>query len=602
MKKYIILISFFISLPSFSQVEIDLRQPMAQKDNERHNYRNMRLTKAEMGAISTGEQINIDGLRLKNGKTLNLELNCVEPWSASTQFVMVDEQGEHPLPRPQIKILTGFVKGSPQQRAYMYVDKSGYVRGWLNMEGETHAIYPESDEKRWKQLAKNNQTPNFQQPFCATPPPDADKHETYTWNPDSPPQKAASSALLYAKIALECDYEYRQLFGSVGEAADYALALLGIVSCIYESNIDVKLQASYLRIWNTSSDPYDSLNLNRLFEFQNEWNGNMGAVSRNTAVLLSGRHLGGGRAYRGALNNTNAYAVCGNLDGFVSDPFTNFSSLNWDAYVLAHELGHNFNSRHTHCYNPPIDYCWSTQNGCYNDSVVASNGTIMSYCHQVSGGMSNINMNFHPIVQSVLRSYAETKLDAVPEHVLLGYWPSSAINLSWTAKQSIGPYLLIPHEIPSGSYADYTVINDGSNAPEIIFRPGFYAQSGSDVRAHIVSCCSSGATASAPYEPWGVENAKMEGMETGGIELNISPNPFQNETQIEFSLPEAEQNVSITVYDVVGAKVATLADDESFTAGAHQLSFKGKNLPAGIYYCVFQAGKLSISKKIILLK
>ena len=60
------------------------------------------------------------------------------------------------------------------------------------------------------------------------------------------------------------------------------------------------------------------------------------------------------------------------------------------------------------------------------------------------------------------------------------------------------------------------------------------------------------------------------------------PNPFSANTQISFSLTEA-QNVSLKVYNMLGQELATLAHETHFEAGKHQLSFEGIDLPNGIY-------------------
>jgi hypothetical protein len=69
-------------------------------------------------------------------------------------------------------------------------------------------------------------------------------------------------------------------------------------------------------------------------------------------------------------------------------------------------VGHNFGSKHSHCYNnvggnpEPIDKCFSGESGCYAGSTSLpgpagqGSGTIMSYCHQLSGNFANISMTF----------------------------------------------------------------------------------------------------------------------------------------------------------------------------------------------------------------
>ncbi|MCX6271996.1 MAG: T9SS type A sorting domain-containing protein [Bacteroidetes bacterium] len=59
------------------------------------------------------------------------------------------------------------------------------------------------------------------------------------------------------------------------------------------------------------------------------------------------------------------------------------------------------------------------------------------------------------------------------------------------------------------------------------------------------------------------------------------PNPFSQLTQIIYNLPE-DGNVSLKVYNVVGAQVAELINKEQ-SAGSYQLTFDGSALEQGIY-------------------
>jgi hypothetical protein len=67
--------------------------------------------------------------------------------------------------------------------------------------------------------------------------------------------------------------------------------------------------------------------------------------------------------------------------------------------VVAHETGHNCGTWHTHDYSPPIDGCG------LGDCSDAWGATIMSYCHTCSGGLSNMVMSFHPLVQDTIIDY-----------------------------------------------------------------------------------------------------------------------------------------------------------------------------------------------------
>jgi plastocyanin len=78
------------------------------------------------------------------------------------------------------------------------------------------------------------------------------------------------------------------------------------------------------------------------------------------------------------------------------------------------------------------------------------------------------------------------------------------------------------------------------------------------------------------------------------------PNPFNPKTVIRFSVP-GTQNVELTVYNVLGNKVATLMDG-SQTAGMHEVEFDASMFPSGIYYYRMQAGEFVAVKKLTLIK
>ncbi len=59
------------------------------------------------------------------------------------------------------------------------------------------------------------------------------------------------------------------------------------------------------------------------------------------------------------------------------------------------------------------------------------------------------------------------------------------------------------------------------------------------------------------------------------------PNPFNPTTNIEFTLLE-KTNVELTVYNLIGQKVATLVND-NLSAGIHKAQWNASKLPSGIY-------------------
>lgn len=83
------------------------------------------------------------------------------------------------------------------------------------------------------------------------------------------------------------------------------------------------------------------------------------------------------------------------------------------------------------------------------------------------------------------------------------------------------------------------------------------------------------------------------------------PNPFNPTTQIRFALPVGT-GVKITIYDVLGQRVATLLE-ETLKAGIHEARWDGRNqfgAPAasGVYFYRMEAGSHVQTNKMVLVK
>lgn len=82
--------------------------------------------------------------------------------------------------------------------------------------------------------------------------------------------------------------------------------------------------------------------------------------------------------------------------------------------------------------------------------------------------------------------------------------------------------------------------------------------------------------------------------------LQNYPNPFNPTTVIKYALPKAA-NVSLSVYNVLGQKVATLVDERQ-SAGYYEVNFNADRYASGVYFYVFRAGSFSAAHKMMLLK
>ena len=224
----------------------------------------------------------------------------------------------------------------------------------------------------------------------------------------------AGNQLYSATLAIELDDAlYSDMGSSPTTVNTYLAELVSYVSTTYEAEINTRLLVGDVILYST--DPYSNTTstATRLGEVRTYWRENYASVDRALAVHLAPiGTFGGGIATLDQLcDDSYGHSVSGVYGSAPSDA----AQLNWDAEVLAHEVGHNFSSPHTHCYNGlegnsnPVDGCYNGEagSGCWAGSqslpgtgsltggtASAQNGTIMSYCHLLSGGLNNIARTF----------------------------------------------------------------------------------------------------------------------------------------------------------------------------------------------------------------
>ncbi|MEA3445298.1 MAG: T9SS type A sorting domain-containing protein, partial [Bacteroidota bacterium] len=87
--------------------------------------------------------------------------------------------------------------------------------------------------------------------------------------------------------------------------------------------------------------------------------------------------------------------------------------------------------------------------------------------------------------------------------------------------------------------------------------------------------------------------------ETRDILLPNYPNPFSNETVIEFVLVE-KSNVQIELFNVLGKNVALICNT-AFLKGEHRQTINGQNLPAGNYIVRMKTNNKYLMQKISIL-
>jgi hypothetical protein len=378
--------------------------------------------------VRLDDEVAIPGWPVAPGERADVVLTRRDVYAPGADVWEVTKDGMRRLPRSSLVFLWGKAEGSADVRVMVSVDPATReMRGFTVTPAGAHelSLVPKS----WK--AGNRYVVGPRDLFLD----DSGRAAAKDWKcgvedlPESilPPapvypkgltptfEDAGLSTLHTATVAVDTDNQIMaNKFGNdTTTATNYIASLFAQMTVIYERDLLVRLLqgTTFLR---TSPDPYivndtppydDSTNGDKLTEFTNYWSANEGSVSRANTVMLSGRGGAGaaGIAWVNTLCDTGFGYAFSRV--FVSGTTPNFG----DVLVTAHEIGHNFGSPHTHCYNKlglvNPDNCFNTEPGCFSGTPVCPAaatyqgvpnvlGTLMSYCHLLGGCSSSLV--FHP--------------------------------------------------------------------------------------------------------------------------------------------------------------------------------------------------------------
>lgn len=384
--------------------------------------------KSAVLALEPGQPIRLHGVASADGRGASASL-LLERFQVVASDARIRIDGGEPVAfdtRFSRTYLTGRLQDEPDSRATLIVGERGDVRGLVMTGGRMMAIG--ESPNGGLVMAGIAEDPESREFSCGTeagltPPPVALPHGAM-----SQPVRAAPAGDYAARLAIETDYEYFQLFGNTADAIAYTTDLIAFASTVYQAEAETSLGISSLSLWTEPSDPWTQDDtLCSLYEFGKYWNDNNTDVERTIAHFISGKDTNAGIAWVGVLcrsafnvdavncpglpelsNFGGDYGLSMGLDG---DFDIQSPGSVWDIVVVSHEIGHNFNSPHTHCYaglegnDEPIDKCYTLEPGCASGSgslpgpVGEGAGTIMSYCHFRPGGLSNMGLTLgldHP--------------------------------------------------------------------------------------------------------------------------------------------------------------------------------------------------------------
>jgi hypothetical protein len=86
---------------------------------------------------------------------------------------------------------------------------------------------------------------------------------------------------------------------------------------------------------------------------------------------------------------------------------------------------------------------------------------------------------------------------------------------------------------------------------------------------------------------------------TSNFNFTCFPNPFNRSTTFSYLLNEVSK-VNLTIYNMLGEKVAVVVDNDIQSSGKQEIQFKNNNLPAGIYTCVLKTNNAVNTKYIVI--
>ena len=400
-----LLISTFILAPQEFSIERELETPSFI---ESFGGVGLVINQDAFEEVPMGSEVIIRDFPLGVDSSVDLRLERFDVFTEEAEVVVGRSTAngkfkDSPVARPDIVFLHGSIDRNPDAHVFLAFGEET-TNGYITANESTYILttHPTMDSTFiYNMSSVDPELMNWVDFQCEV---------ERTVLPAKKNQQLARSTLGSCEaiqLAVDTDFEFTGFLfnGNVSASGEYAATLIAAVSTIYKNDIDVWTHISYLRLWDSISDPWSASGTgDQLPQFKDYWQENMSDVPRHLAHLISGRNLGGGRAYVGVVCSPNGYAVSANMNGYFPQPLEDYSYQNWDLMVVAHEQGHNCGTWHTHDYSPPIDGCGD------GDCTDAYGGTIMSYCHTCSGGLSNVALEFHYRVQDTMSNFLDSDI------------------------------------------------------------------------------------------------------------------------------------------------------------------------------------------------
>ncbi len=362
----------------------------------------VRFTQSEFYDLRLGPAERLLELPVDAHRNVRLKLERFSVIAPDSRFLSGSPGGDIQTPVPDVVMFRGEIEGENNSHVYLAVSSTGMAGGYLTKSsGENYFIAqsPAEAAKGWNgEILIHAQQAGIDLPEGVLPC-GVEPAEGFVPHGVDKRMINASHGIRMARVAIDSDQEYYQIFNDASSAQGYALIVMGAVSDIYMRDFNMKLMVSYLRLWPAGGEPFGSDDLGGFAAY---WRSVEDPSPYNYVHLFSGRRdlaYGGIAFVSGTCSGSATYGASGFLNGSFPMPFNSPNNSNWDVVVVAHEMGHNSGTLHTHDgYFPTIDDCG---NG------IPSRGSIMSYCHTFAGYAANTDLWMHSRVEEVVEAEFE---------------------------------------------------------------------------------------------------------------------------------------------------------------------------------------------------
>lgn len=430
------------------------------------------------------------------------------------------------------------------------------------------------------------------------------------------PHGGANKAGDCIRVYFEADRDIYQNKGSVSNATNYITGMFNQGAIIYD-NENINMAISEIFVW-TSNSPYRGNSASSLLgKFQT----NRPSYNGDIAQLLNFKNLGGIAASIGGMctgDQRDAMSYSG-----VESSYNNVPTYSFTIALWTHEVGHIFNSRHTHACvwngnNTAIDGCSTTEGSCPSPGLPSAGGTVMSYCDFTSVGL-DLSLGFGPQPGNVIRNYIaslnctssncggtggntcsngvqdgdETGVDCggscdpcqgggtcdVPSGTVATNIRNNRAKLNWSAVASANDYTVQVREVGTSSWTQVSA--GGTNVTvRNLSRGATYEW---EVRANCTGS-SSAYSASCTFTAGSSNSSACGSGSKLGAELAVYPNPVSGLLNVAVPFSEST-SLRLEMRDVMGRVLMV----EAATAGESR-TIQMDQLSAGIYYLALVDG------------